>query len=392
MAYTSAIIEASRRNAMRGRKKTYIVELEATEEKQLRRVVACRKSPQGEVLRAKVILTCHEHPDWSDERVAVSVGCSTGMVRKWRERWVETHCLKEAPRSGRPREFSPEVRAQTTALACSPPEQVGVPVSRWSCAELAVALVTLGIVASIAVSTVWRWLKAERIKPWRYHSWQHVIDPHFVERARAVLELYEQAVELLKQGIWVLCVDEKTSIQAREGVHPPDSTVPEHPIHVAARYIRRGAVQLFAALSVADGLVYGCCRAQRCFADFQAFFLEIVVPEALQRGVREIRLILDNGSTHAPKQLENWLAQQQIEHNWTFIVQVVWLPKYASWLDQIEIWFSILQRKVLTPNHFQDITALTQRILDFINHYDHSAKPIKWSYTVSKFNEKFATN
>lgn len=284
------------------------------------------------------------------------------------------------------------MRAQVTALACSPPDEAGVPVARWSCAELAATLVSLGLVASIAVSTIWRWLRAERIKPWRYHHWQHVIDPLFVERARVILELYEQAVDLLTGGIWVICVDEKTSIQAREGIHPPDPAVPEHPVHVAARYNRRGALQLFAGLSVADGWVAGCCRARRCFVDFQAFFLAVVVPEALRRGVHEIRLIVDNGPTHAPKQLEAWLAQQQCEHDWPFTVTVVWLPKYASWLDQIEIWFSILQRKVLTPNHFQDVGRLSQRILDFIAHYDRSAKPINWSYTVAKFDEKFATD
>ena len=377
---------------MRGRKKSYVVQLDEAEAAQLRRVVASRKSPQSEVLRAKVILTCGEHPDWTDDQTAAAVGCSAGMVRKWRKRWVETHSLKEAPRPGRPRSFSSEARAQATALACSPPEAVGVPLARWSCAELAAALIALGIVASIAASTVWRWLKAERVKPWRYHNWQHVIDPLFLERARRVLRLYEQAVALLKQGIWVICVDEKTSIQAREGVHPPDPARPGHPVHVASRYIRHGAVQLFAALSVADGLVSGCCRARRRFVDFQAFFLEVVVPEALRRGVKEIRMILDHGSTHAPKQLEAWLAQQQLEHNWPFTVQVVWLPKYASWLNQLEIWFSILQRKVLMPNHFESITALTQRILNFIAHYNHTARPIEWSYTVAKLNEKFATN
>ena len=269
---------------------------------------------------------------------------------------------------------------------------MGVPLARWSCAELAAVLIALGIVASIAASTVWRWLKAERIKPWRYHNWQHVVDPLFLERAEHVLQLYEQAGVLLEQGVWVICVDEKTSIQAREGVHPPDPPVPGQPMHVAPRYIRHGAVQLFAALSVADGLTYGCCRERRRFVDFQAFFLEVVVPEALRRGVQVIRVILDHAPTHAPKQLEAWLAQQQREHNWPFTVQVVWLPKYASWLNQLEIWFSILQRKVLTPNHFESITALTQRILDFIAHYNRTAKPIEWSYTVAKLNEKFATN
>lgn len=267
-----------------------------------------------------------------------------------------------------------------------------MPIARWSCAEVAAVLVSLGLVVAVAASTVWRWFKAERIKPWRFHLWQHRRDPLFLERARVVLALYEQATELLKAGIWVICVDEKTSIQAREGLQAPEPPVPDHPVHVAARYIRRGALQLFAALSVADGLVYGGCRTRKRFADFQAFFLESVVPEARRRGVTEIRLILDHGPTHAPKQLDAWLAQQQGLFHWPFSVQVVWLPKYASWLDQLEIWFSVLQRKALTPNHFATLEALAQRILDFIQHYNRAASPINWSYTVEQLEKKFAMN
>lgn len=288
--------------------------------------------------------------------------------------------------------FPPEVRAQATALACSLPAEQDVPVARWSYAELAAKLVALQVVVSVAVSTVWRWLQAERLKPWRYHFWQHVKDPDFLARAEPVLRLYEQAKQLLTQGIWVVCVDEKTSLQAREGVDPPDPAAPGQPQHVAPRYKRQGALQLFAALSVADGLVQGDCRAHKTFADFQAFFQTVLVPEAMRRAVIQICLVLDNGPTHAPKQSEAWLAQQQAAWNWPFTVQVVWLPKYASWLDQIEIWSSILQRKVLTPNHFPDLAALRQRILDFIAHYNGSAKPIKWSYTVTDLMEKFATN
>jgi transposase len=377
---------------MAGRKKTYQVEIDEKQREFLEGIVAARKSSQSEAQRARIVLTCADFPAWSDQRVAVEVGCSAGQVRKWRKRWCQSQSLQEAPRSGRPRVFPPEVRAQVTALACSMPEQAGVPSARWSCSELAVALVTLGVVVQIASSTVWRWLKVERVKPWRYHLWQHVRDPHFLERAKVVLPLYEQAVELLKAGIWVICVDEKTSLQARQAIDEPVPTAVGSPLHLAARYIRRGALQLFAALSVADGQVYGCCRTRKCFVDFQAFLLEVVVPEAIRRGVTEIRLILDHGPTHAPKQLEGWLAQQQRELAWPFTVQVVWLPKYASWLDQIEIWFSVLQRKALTPNHFISREALQQRIMDFITHHNLSAQPIQWSYTVAKLEKKFATN
>ena len=113
--------------------------------------------------------------------------------------------------------FPPEVRAQATALACSRPQDEEVPLARWSNAELARRLIALGAVVSIAASTVGRWLAAEKIKPWRYHSWQHILDPQaFLERAAPVLWLYARAKELLQRGTWVVCVDEKTSIQARQ--------------------------------------------------------------------------------------------------------------------------------------------------------------------------------
>lgn len=218
----------------------------------------------------------------------------------------------------------------------------------------------------------------------------HRIDENFVAKATPVLKLYAQAKFLILAGFWVVCVDEKTSIQAREGIHPNKPAGVKQPVHFAPRYTRKGALNLFAALSVAEGLVYGCCRPTKTFLDFQAFLLEVLIPEAIRRGVRHIYLILDNGSTHALKQLQTWLNQKQNEEGWAFTVQVVWLPKYASWLDQIEIWFSILQRKLLTPNDFPDLNTLQQRIFDFIAHHNESAQPIKWSYTVAQMMEKFA--
>lgn len=278
-------------------------------------------------------------------------------------------------------------------MACSRPQERGVPVARLSAAEIALKLVGLGLVLKIAACTVGRWLTADKLKPWRYHCWQHILNPPaFLERARPVLQLYMQAKELLKQGIWVVCADEKTSIQAREREQPPQPPVAGQPIHISARYKRQGAVNLFAGLSVAEGLVYGLCRQRKRFVDFQAFLLETIIPEALRRGVHTLALILDNGSTHAPKQLERWLAEQVAIHQWPLTIKVYWLPTNASWLDQIEIWFSILQRKLLQPNHFESLDALKEAILAFITHHNKTAKPIQWTYTVEKLEQKLGVN
>ena len=284
---------------------------------------------------------------------------------------------------GRRGVFPPEVRAQVTAIACSLPRQCQVPLSRWSRAELARRVAQDSTLPRISASTVGRWLKAERIRPWRYHAWQHIHDPvAFLQRARPVLEAYGQARALLREGNWLVSLDEKTSIQAREGEQPPRPARPGQPMLHESRYHRRGARHLFAGLSVADGKVYGTCRQRKCFVDFQAFVQQEIIPEALRRRVHTVTLILDNGTTHAPKQLEGWLREQEQACKGQLHFQVHWLPPNASWLDQIEIWFSLLQRKHLQPNHFPSTDALENSLNEFIAYYNQAAKPINWTYTI----------
>lgn len=290
---------------------------------------------------------------------------------------------------GRRGVFPPEVRAQVTAIACSLPRQCQVPLSRWSRAELARRVAQDSTLPRISASTVGRWLKAERIRPWRYHAWQHIHDPvAFLQRARPVLEAYGQARALLREGNWLVSLDEKTSIQAREGEQPPRPARPGQPMLHESRYHRRGARHLFAGLSVADGKVYGTCRQRKCFVDFQAFVQQEIIPEALRRRVHTVTLILDNGTTHAPKQLEGWLREQEQACKGQLHFQVHWLPPNASWLDQIEIWFSLLQRKHLQPNHFPSTDALENSLNEFIAYYNQAAKPINWTYTIEKLEQK----
>jgi hypothetical protein len=132
----------------------------------------------------------------------------------------------------------------------------------------------------------------------------------------------------------------------------------------------------------------GQCSKRKRFVDFQAFITSVLVPEAKRRGVHTVGLILDNGTTHAPKQLERSLQEQAVSQGWGLCFQLYWLPPNALWLDQIEIWFSIWQRKLLQPNHFVSVTALEQAIAAFIARYNQTAKPIKWTYTVEKLERK----
>jgi hypothetical protein len=144
-----------------------------------------------------------------------------------------------------------------------------------------------------------------------------------------VLEAYARALARLRAGDWLVSLDEKTSIQAREGEQPPRPARPGKPMLIESRYHRRGARHLFAALSVADGKVYGTCRSRKRFVDFQAFVHQEIIPEALRRGVQTVTLILDNGTTHAPKQLEGWLQEQEQECSGQLHFQVLWLPTNA---------------------------------------------------------------
>src|SRR2546429_287533 len=243
---------------MSGPKPSYPICLTEAEVKQLQKQERAQKTGQSVAIRARILLSADEHPEWSNQQIAVAVGTTDRTVRKWRGRWVATHSIADAPRSGAPRRFGAEVRAQATAVACSLPRQSEVPLSRWSRTSIAreVGRIMKKITRSApSARTVGRWLKGERIRPWRYHHWQHIHDPEqFLQRARPVLQLYPQAKARMSQGIWLVCMDEKTSIQAREGEEPPRPAQVGSPQLQESRYLRRGALHLFAAPSVADGV------------------------------------------------------------------------------------------------------------------------------------------
>ena len=241
----------------------------------------------------------------------------------------------------------------------------------------------------ISARTIGRWLTDEQLRPWRFHAWQHIQDPEeFLQRARPVLHLYEHAAALLREGIWVVCADEKTCIQALEAKQAPRPAISKHPVYQSPRYTRHGTLNLMAALSVADGRVSGQCFARKRFLDFRSFLETSVVAEAHRRSVQTIALILDNGPTHASKQLPQWAKELAVQPDETLTVQLYWLPVNASWLDQIEIWFSILQRQLLQPNHFESLKELEHAMLDFITRYNQTAEPLKWSYTVQQLEHK----
>jgi len=256
------------------------------------------------------------------------------------------------------------------------PRDAGKPLSRWSATELAHAVTQRGIVSNISASTVKRWLRADCIKPWQYRSWQQPTDPRFLGKAIPILDLYERAHGLSRMGHIIVCVDEKTSIQARKAMGATTAAGPGQAMHVGDRYQRTGAVQLFAGLLVHRGETLARCLERKRFGEFQVF-LRMLFASLWCKRIRVLHLILDNGSTHAPKQLADWIRSLGL----AFDVRLQWLPVHASWLDQIEIVFSVLQRKVLMPNDFASPHHVERRILTFFAERNRTARPIHWSYT-----------
>jgi hypothetical protein len=173
-----------------------------------------------------------------------------------------------------------------------------------------------------------------------------------VEKAAPGRDLSQHAPALAAQGEAVVCRDEKTAMQARQRVSPPKAAAPAWPVHVADRSKRRGAVQWCWALSVASGVPFARTRTGRKFADCKAFLWELL-RSALCGGLTVVHLMLDKGSTHAPKQWGPWMASL----NLSLAVTIYGLPTQARWLDQVEMIFSKVQRDVLTPNDFPSTQA-----------------------------------
>ena len=263
------------------------------------------------------------------------------------------------------------------------PAPVVVPVSRFSAATIATTLVRLGVVAAISARTVARWLHADKLKPWRFRSWITPKDvATFLERACPVLDLYERVARGLEPGEVVFSVDEKTSIQARRHASYTPAGAGE-PAHLEHTYKRQGAVHLIAALHVVTGWMTGGVFATKRFLEFSAFLRDLLTTAQCE-GARRIHLILDNGSTHRPKYLAQWLAE-----NFPGVpVELHWLPVRSSWLNQVEIFFGILQQQALTPNDFPSTAAVTHRILDFIAYRNQNARPIEWTYTSQQLRTK----
>jgi hypothetical protein len=268
------------------------------------------------------------------------------------------------------------VVVQVKALACEIPARLGIPLSRFSTSELAREAVTRGITASISGATVWRWLSADALKPWQHRSWIFPRDPDFEAKAGSVLDLYQRRWEgrSLRPDEYVISADEKTSIQARIRLHPTQPPAAGQAMRVEHEYERGGALAYLAAWDVHRGKVFGRCEQTTGIEPFGRLVEQVMTQEPYASAHR-VFWIVDNGSSHRGK-----AAIQRLETAWPTL-KLVHLPVHASWLNQIEIYFSIVQRKVLTPNDFASLVAVEERLLAFEKRFGEVARPFEWKFT-----------
>jgi hypothetical protein len=277
--------------------------------------------------------------------------------------------------------FPPLEQALVKAIACEAVHQSGLPLSRLSTTDLAVqARQALG--KPISPSTVWRILATDAIKPWRYKYWIFPRDPRFAEKAGRVLDLYAgywQGAPLGPKD-YIISADEKTSIQARLRCHPSLPPAPGRAMRVEHEYERGGALQYLAAWDVRRGLVMGRCEPSTGIEPFGRLVAQVMEQKPYRRAPR-VFWVVDNGSSHRGAAAARRLAQAYAN------LIVVHTPVHASWLNQVEIYFSIVQRKVLTPNDFASLAEVEQRLRFYEALSNSQPHPFEWKFTRAKLVE-----
>lgn len=267
------------------------------------------------------------------------------------------------------------------AWACELPKTLGAPLSRWSIFELTHRLCQSGLVAQVSCSTLWRWLHEDAIRPWFQRCWIFPRDPDFAAKAARILDLYAHRWQgqPLRKDEFVICADEKTSIQARERIHPTVAAAPGQAMKVEHEYERRGAVAYIAAWDVHRAKVFGRCEDVSGIAAFDSL-VDQVMTQPPYRRARRVFWVVDNGSSHRGERSIQRLQQRYPN------LRLIHGPVHASWLNQIEVYFSIIQRKVLTPNDYPSAAAVADALHRFERHYENYAQPFQWKFTRTDLN------
>ena len=332
---------------------------------ELQGIANSRSMPHSIVTRAKIVLACASGEQ--NKTVAERFGVSIMMVGKWRQRYLESGVsgLHDELRAGRPRSYNDEEVARVINVVLQEKPDDGS--THWSTRTVAAE-------TGISKSTVQRWLKLFSIQPHRQEHFKISTDPFFVEKVRGIVGLYLNPPD----NAVVLCVDEKSQIQALDRTQPMLPLGLGYAEGVTHDYIRHGTTTLFAALDVATGEVITTCKPRHRHQEFLSFLrqIESSVPSEL-----DIHLIVDNYCTHKHAKVKAWLAQRPRFH-------VHFTPTYASWLNQVERWFGIITDRMIRRGSFKSVKELIAKIERFVANHNKNASPFVWTATADSILEK----
>ena len=324
-----------------------------------------RTLPHGQVRRAKIVLMAAD--GMSNAAVAEKVGLSTQSVGKWRHRFLDQGLmgLYDERRPGRPRTLTDEkITALIRKTLKTKPKDGS---THWSCRSIAAE-------TKISKSQVQRIWSAVGIQPHRQKNFKLSTDPFFAEKVYDIVGLYLNPPD----HAMVLCVDEKSQAQALERSQPLLPMGLGYVEGVTHDYKRHGTTTLFSALDIATGKVLTQCKRRHRHQEFLRFLNHIDknVPKNL-----DIHLVIDNYCTHKQAKVKRWIAARPRYH-------VHFTPTYASWLNQVEIWFNIITQKAIRRGSFRSVKELVDRIHTFAENYNRNAKPFVWTATADSILEK----
>jgi transposase len=336
-----------------------VIELTEQEERDLRQVLKTPSAPQEQAMRARIVLRAAEGA--SNTEIAGEIGVSLNTVGWWRRNFSERRMdgLETAPRSGRPREITDDEVQRVLAKTLEKPPDGS---THWSVRRLAAA-------TGISSSTVHRIWRDHKLKPHQVRSFKFSKDPELIEKVIDVVGLYLDP----PKGALVLCVDEKTQIQALDRTQPTLPIKPGKAQRMTHDDKRNGTTSLYAALEIATGEVTGACYPRHSHQEFLAFLNALV--RAFPR--KPLHVVLDNSSTHSTPEVKTWLARHPRVH-------FHFTPTSASWLNMVEIWFSILTKQQVRRGVYHDLPELIAAIEHFIEGYNERAQPFVWTKTADQ--------
>lgn len=340
------------------------VTIDARMREQLTTMSRARSLSQALAQRAKIILLAAD--GLNNSTIAVQLGLSRPTVGKWRRRFLSQGLvgLDEEARPGAPRAISDE---QVAALLRQTLKSKPKAATHWTCRSLAAE-------TGVSCATVHRLWRAFGLQPHRQKHFKLSTDPFFVEKVRDIVGLYLNPPD---QAL-VLCVDEKSQVQALDRTQPVLPMGLGYVEGVTHDYVRHGTTTLFAALDIASGQVLTRCKPRHRHQEFLAFLnhIDANVPPDL-----DIHLVVDNYATHKHAKVRRWLAARPRYH-------VHYTPTYSSWLNQVEIWFNIITQRAIRRGTFRSVKELVAKIENFVAHYNAKSKPFRWTATADSIFEK----